>query len=94
MAKGTHYSANETITASGAAGGLTAAKILGKETAVITLEVAAVRFWLDGTAPTATAGHELNVGDTLNLDSSEVLGKVSFIRKGSTSGTLRCSYGD
>ena len=94
MAKGTHYSAFESITVSGSAGGLTTATIAGMETALITVEAAQVRFRLDGNNPTSSVGHILEVGDVLEIDSSEAMGIVSFIRTGGTSGTLRCSYGD
>ena len=94
MAKGQDFSAYETITVSGTAGGLTAATISGKSSALITVEVAAVRFHVDGSTPTATVGHVLEVNDVLELDTPEVMSKASFIRKGGTSGTLRCSYGD
>jgi hypothetical protein len=94
MARGTDFSAYEAITVAGTAVGLTAATILGKETAIITVETAQVRVTLDGTTPTSTVGHILEVGDVLEIDSSEGLTKASFIRTGGTSGTLRCSYGD
>lgn len=94
MARGTDYSAYEAITVSSAVASLTAATILGKESAVITVETAVVRFRLDGTDPSATEGHVLAVDDVLELDSSESLAKVRFIRRNGTSATLRCSYGD
>ncbi len=96
MASGTHYSAFESVTVDATAGGvaLTTATIAQMESALITAETAQVRFTLNGTAPTATAGHILEVGDVLEIDSSEAMGLVRFIRTGGTSGTLRCSYGD
>ena len=94
MARGTDYSAYEAITVSSAAVSLTTATILGKESAVITVETAVVRFRLDGTAPTSSEGHVLEVGDVLELDSSESMANVRFIRRDGTSATLRCSYGD
>lgn len=94
MAKGTHFSGFESVTVAASSTALTTATIAGKESALITLETAQVRFTLDGTAPTATIGHILNVDDVLELDSSEAMGIVRFFRTGGTSGTLRCSYGD
>ena len=94
MARGTDYSAYEAITVSSASVGLTTATILGKESAVLTVETAVVRFRLDGAAPTSSEGHVLEVGDVLELDSSESLANVRFIRRDGTSATLRCSYGD
>lgn len=94
MARGTNFSAFESITVSGTAVGLTTATILGKETAFITVETAPVRVMLEGTDAASSNGHILRVDDVLELDSSEAMAKVSFIRTGGTSGTLRCSYGD
>lgn len=93
MVKGTYYDTFESITVSGAAGGLTSGTIAGMKSALITVETAQVRFTLDGTTVTATAGHLLEVGDVLELDSFNSMELVSFIRTGGTSGTLRCSYG-
>ena len=84
----------ESITVSATAGGLTTAAIAGLDEAIITVETAQVRFRQDGTVPTSTVGHILEVGDVLTLDSSEAMADVSFIRTGGTSGTLRCSYGN
>ena len=86
MARGTHYSAYEDLTVSDTAGGFTTATIVRTEVALVTVETAQVRFRLDGTAPTPTVGHILGVGDVLEIDSSEALGLVRFIRTGGTSG--------
>ena len=91
---GTDFTGYETITVSGTAGGLTAATVSGLNKAMITVEIAQVRFRLDGTAPTSTVGHILEVNDVLELDTPESLSAVSFIRTGGNSGTLRCSYGN
>ena len=90
----TDYGTSESLTVSGTAGGFTTATIAGKQSAIITCEVAVVRFWLDGSTPTATAGHELFPGDVLKLDSFVTMTDASFIRRNGTSATLRCSYGD
>lgn len=96
MARGTNFAAFESITVDATAGGvaLTTATIAKQNDALITVETAQVRFTLDGTAPTASAGHILEVGDVLELDSSEALELARFIRTGGVSGVLRCSYGN
>ena len=56
--------------------------------AVITVEDDQVRYREDGTAPTSTEGHLLNVGDVLTFDSwavprndwRQVLNAIQFIR--------------
>ena len=70
--------------------------------AVITVETAQIRYRDDGTAPTDTEGHILNVGDVLTFDSwtipeqswKQVLKAIQFIRTGGTSGALRISWYD
>lgn len=89
----TNYSASESLTVSNTSVGLTEATFGNLTHAFITCEVAAVRFWLDGTAPTATVGHNLEVGDTLELESEPQLQNVRFIRRDGVDSTLRCSYG-
>ena len=58
--------------------------------ALITVEGAAVRFKIDE-APTATSGHLLNPGDTLELGSKDEIQNAQFIQV-SSSGTLMVSY--
>lgn len=94
MARGTHYSAFESVTVDGSPVGLTAATIAGQNEALITVETAAVRFTLDGTTVTPVAGHELEVGDELDIDSSEAMELVSFVRRDGVDAMLRCSYGN
>lgn len=86
------YTDYEDVTVSTAAVGLTAAKVAASRTAFITCEGGAVRYRLDGTAPTASVGHVLNVGGTLTLSGTDIK-QVSFIRRDSVDGTLRVSYG-
>jgi hypothetical protein len=61
--------------------------------ALITVEAAAVRFRVDGTAPTATVGHILEVGDVLELRGMGELGNFQAIRKDGADATLRVSTG-
>lgn len=89
----TSYYAFETLTVSTVSVGLTAATFDQQEFALITVETAAVRFRLDGTAPTSTVGHVLSPGDTLELTSGEQLSMIRFIRRDGVDATLSCSYG-
>lgn len=60
--------------------------------AVITVEGDQVRFWVDSSTPTASVGHLLNVGDTLELSGGDELTKFRVIRV-STDATLQVTYG-
>jgi hypothetical protein len=54
-----------------------------------TLEVAAIRYRWDGTAPTATVGELLSVGQTLEIGSHEDARRIRFIRDTGVSGELK-----
>jgi hypothetical protein len=84
----------EALTIDSTAGGvaLTAAKYGTCTKAFITVETAQIRFTVDGTAPTTTAGHILNAGDNLDIDSNEDIAAFRAIRTGSTSGVIQCTY--
>ncbi len=90
----------ESITVAGTAIGFTAAQLKPAASATpsdpiigvtCTLETAQVRWRADGTDPTSSVGHLLEVGQSLEIDGDE-LGKTKFIRTGGTSGVLRVSY--
>ena len=89
---GPQYTASESITVSTAVG-LTVATFGKRTHAHITCETNPVRYWLDGTTPTATVGHRLEVGGVLDLDSHHQLVNVLFIAVGAD-GVLRASYGE
>ena len=61
---------------------------------LITVETATLRFWLDGTNPTASTGHEVSPGDELILETVDELQDIQFIRRDGTDGVLRCSFGN
>ena len=90
----------ESITVSTTAIALTAAKVKGNppdddgsaKGAFISCEGNVVRYRLDGTDPTASVGHELAVGGTLQLANYQQIVDVRFIRRDSSDGTLRVSY--
>lgn len=91
---GSKASEYEAITVDNTAGGkaCTTAKYAGCTKAFITVETAQIRFTIDGTAPTTTAGHLLNPGDILKLDSAEDITAFRAIRVGATSGVIHCTY--
>lgn len=83
--------ASESFTVSSVSVGFTAGTQLDLQYAHVTCETAVVRYWLDGSTPTATAGHELAAGASINM--SNHLENVKFIRRDGADATLRVSYG-
>ena len=58
----------------------------------MTLETAQIRWTCDGTTPTTTVGHLMEVGESITLHGHQNLSKFRSIRTGGTSGSLRVSY--
>ncbi len=84
----------ETLTISSTAVAITAGNIdQHHDDALITVETAAVRFRIDGTAPTATVGHILEVGAVLELRGMGEIGKFQAIRRDGSDATLQVSTG-
>lgn len=71
---------------------LTVATMLNATVAVIICEVAPVRYWVDGTAPSATVGKLLNVGDQLVITGHDNLVNFHAFAQ-AASGTLNVEYG-
>jgi hypothetical protein len=65
---------------------------LGPSRAWVTVEDNPVRITLDGTTPTATAGHQLTVGQELTLCGHATIVVFQAIRTGSADGTLHVTY--
>ena len=65
---------------------------------LLTVETAAIRWWADGTAPTAANGHLLEAGDVLEwMDEGNyrsVIERFRAIRQGGVSGTVQVSFYD
>ena len=78
-------------TVDGTAGGLSVTEGDGvhAEGAIITVETAPIRYWTDGTVPTAANGHLLNVGDVLELTSRGEVRNFSAIRSTGVSGVIQ-----
>jgi len=87
----------ESITVATASIGLTAANLIADgivrpKRAYCTLETAQIRFRVDGSAPTTSEGHIMDIGGRLILETHEELKNFRAIRTGATSGVLKCSY--
>lgn len=91
---GSKASEYEAITVDNTVGGkaCATAKVGTCTKAFITVETAQIRFTIDGTAPTTTVGHLLNIGDILELDSAEDIAAFRAIRTGTASATIHCTY--
>ena len=81
----------ESITVSTTAIGLTTAKAEAANEAYISLEDSAVRFRLDGVAPTASEGHKLNAGMDFKLNGQGQMAGFKAIAI-SGSGVLKVTY--
>lgn len=91
--------AYEAITVSNTAIGFTAATIrpsaASAQTALratVTAETAQMRYRIDGSNPTSSEGHLLEISDVLVLDGPVALLNFRAIRTGATDGTLRATY--
>ncbi len=60
--------------------------------AIITVYTAPIRFWVDGTAPTATTGHRADVYDEITLDDYGEIEHFKAIRESSVSATVEVTY--
>jgi len=84
----------ESLTVDNTSGGVALASVAtNADHARLTLETAQIRFRVDGTAPTSSEGHLLEVGDVLALEGKGELQKFRAIRTGGTSGVLKVTYG-
>ena len=63
---------------------------------LLTVEVAPMRWWADGTAPTASNGHLMQPGDFIDWmaegNYKSVIQRWRGIREGSNSATVQISY--
>ncbi len=91
---GADYDAFESVTVTNASKALTSGTYADAQFAFITVEAAAVRFTVDGTTVSASVGHVLDVGDTLELDRNTQIVDIRFFRRGTSDATLRVSYGN
>jgi len=92
MAANYNVGAYESLTIAGTAVALTADSSHRKSFVGI-LETAQVRYRGDGTAPTASEGKLMEIGDQITLSQSEIV-NTKFIRTSGTSGVLKGEFYD
>ena len=88
------FFAYETLSVSTSAVPFTSATFDRANVAFVTVEGSPVRYRVDGTAPTASVGHELLVGDALRLNNHSEVENIQFISIDGNTATLRCSFGN
>lgn len=81
----------ETLTLGTSAEGLSAQRAGRANRAWLTVEGGGVRYRLDGVDPTATVGHELADGGSLELEHRDQVQRARFIATDATA-TLRASF--
>ena len=64
----------------------------GSTDAFITLEQGQIRYFYDGTTPTSTTGHILDIGGSLILRGQNQMEQFKCIRTGTTSGVITITY--
>lgn len=86
----------ESLTIDATVGGiaLTAGTYGTARYAEISIEVAEIRFRVDGGAPTSTVGHIASPPDIIELESAEDIAAFRAIRTGATSATIFVTYQD
>jgi hypothetical protein len=83
---------HETLTVAATAVGLTTATYLDAIRAEMTLETGQIRYWSDGTDPTATVGRIVEIGNIIILNSAAQIANFNAIRIGTASGKLSIEY--
>jgi hypothetical protein len=84
----------ESVTVAASAVGLTADTYGAATKAEMTLETAQIRVRKDGTNPTSSDGHLVEIGDTIMLKSAADIAAFKAIRTGSVSGVLKITYSE
>ena len=82
----------ESITVADSAIGLTSAKFLLAQSVEMTLETAQIRVRFDGTNPSSSEGHIIDVGSVIHLNEASQLSRFNAIRTGAASGGLKVTY--
>jgi len=84
--------AYESITVTNTAIGFITSNALNCKVVFMTVEQAQLRFRMDGTDPTSTEGHILDVGDSFTISAINSIRLFKAIRTGSTSAVLKVTY--
>ncbi len=84
----------QTLSITDATGGVgfTGATYAGATHAFMILETAQIRWTIDGTAPTTTVGHLLEIGQSLTLTNFQQIANFRGRRTGGTSGSLSVTF--
>ena len=84
----------ETITVSSTAVGFTSSKITNCKIAFCTLDAdgGAIRYWFDGSTPTATQGHYVAAGGSFTISGNNNIRNFKAIRAGTDDGILQVTY--
>ena len=88
----TEARAYESVIVADSAVGFTAATLARATAAFVTLETAQVRFRYDGTNPTSSEGHLMDIGDSIRIKGPNNIKNFKAIRTGSTSGVLKVTF--
>lgn len=92
--EGQEASGYESMTVADSAVGLTSGTYGNATKAEMTLETAQIRVRKDGTNPTSSEGHLVEVSDTVTLSSAADIATFKAIRTGATSGVLKVTYSE
>ena len=87
-------SAYESVTVADSAIGLTSGTYGDATKAEMTLESGQIRVRKDGTNPTSSEGHSVEIGGKINLYSAADIAAFKAIRTGSVSGILKITYSE
>lgn len=93
-AAGAIWDAQESGTVSSTVFRLNPTLVEGHETAFVTIESQAVRFWLSGTDPTSSAGHVLEAGDDVTLESFDEMDDFRVTRRDGSDAEIHASFGN
>lgn len=87
-----YQSVQSALTIDNTVGGIALTRPAGTQKASVQVFTAPIRFWTDGTAPTATTGHRADINDMILLKSPEEVLNFRGIRETSVSATAEITY--
>lgn len=90
---GAEFTAFEVLSVGTSSTGFTAATYGSSDHAHVTVEGTAVRFRMDGSAPTSTTGSKLEVGDVLILQNKDEVSRIRFISATGSTASLHTNFG-
>jgi len=86
------FTARETVSVGQTSTALTAATYANTRHAIVTVETVPIRFTVDGTAASATVGHQADPGDVITLTNQDQIRKFRAYAPAGTA-SLQASYG-